>query len=92
MVIHLLESHENFCNSSLKKKIKFFLDIFGDCFSILGFLIYLEIIVLKCFKWDYNIKDNIMRRSVVEINDNDNEDETQIILNESDIKEFQIEE
>ena len=92
MVTHLLESHGNFCNSSLKKKIKFFLDIFGDCFSILGFLIYLEIIVLKCFKWDYNIKDNIMRRSVVEINDNDNEDETEIILNESDIKEFQIEE
>ena len=81
-----------FCFGNKKKKIKFFLDISGDFFSIIGFLIYLEIIVVKCYKYDYNTTDNIMRRSFGEINNNSDDNESEIILNESDIKEFEINE
>ena len=42
------------------------LDIIGDIFSLLGFLIYLEIIVLNFCKIDYNIKENIAKRSFME--------------------------
>ena len=65
---------------------KYFCDFVGDFFSIFGFLIYLEIIVLKIFSLDYNIRANITRRSFGESyginkkpinaneNDNDNDD------------------
>ena len=56
--------------SSLNKKeylkYKFILDIAGDCFSILGFLIYLEIIELNCCNLDYNLKKNIYERSFLD--------------------------
>ena len=48
------------------KHIKVLLDIIGDIFSLLGFLIYLEIIVLNFCKIDYNIKENIAKRSFME--------------------------
>ena len=41
----------------------FTLDILGDFFSLIGFLIYLEIIEIDCWKLDYNSRKNIMNRS-----------------------------
>ena len=46
--------------------IKFILDLSGDILSFLGFLIYLEIIELNCFKFNYNTKNNITQRSYFE--------------------------
>jgi len=60
---------------------KFFLDMAGDIFSILGFLIYLEIIELKFCNYDYNIKSNISRRSFIESNEI-NEPEKSLINDE----------
>ena len=62
---------------------KFSLDILGDVFSFFGFLIYLEIIVLNCFGFNYNLRTNIIDRAMLElmhINDsiettNDDEDD-----------------
>jgi hypothetical protein len=65
---------------------KFIFDWAGDLFTIIGFLIYLEIIELKFWNYDYNIKANITRRSLIEskeisepeksvINDEENQDE-----------------
>ncbi len=48
------------------KFAKFCLDISGDVFSLTGFLIYLEIIRLKCWQMNYNIKTNIIKRGAVE--------------------------
>ena len=45
---------------------KFILDYSGDLFSIIGFLIYLEIIELNFCDYNYNIKINITRRSLLE--------------------------
>ena len=50
-------------------KSKFFLDWAGDFFSIIGFLIYLEIIELNFCNYDYNTKTNITRRSFIESNE-----------------------
>ena len=50
------------------KKTKFFFDISGDAIAIIGFLIFLELIVLKCNGYDYNIKDNIIKRAAYETN------------------------
>ena len=87
MFLHFLfDTKKGFCKGNNNKIIKFFLDISGDCFSVLGFLIYLEIIILKFCKYDYNTKDNIMKRSFGEINEINEDDETEVILNDSDIK------
>ena len=48
---------------------KFLLDISGDIFSIIGFLIYLEIIELHFCNLDFNLKKNIIKRSKNEIED-----------------------
>ena len=80
---NLIWNKKFFNTDDIFKYIKYFLDITGDVFSVLGFLIYLEIIVLKFCKYDYNTKKNIMRRSFGEsyginkkqINDDENEQE-----------------
>ena len=63
-------------------KLKFFLDVSGDIFSFIGFLIYLEIIELNICKLDYNLRKNIMRRATEEsieiceiMEDSDEEDD-----------------
>ena len=45
---------------------KFCLDLSGDLFSIIGFLMYLEIIELKFSNYDYNLKVNIIKRGIVD--------------------------
>ena len=44
-------------------KEKFFLDVSGDIFCLIGFLIYLEIIELNYFDLSYNVRKNISQRS-----------------------------
>ena len=74
----------NFCkektffldNINKYKKWKFFLDISGDCISIFGFLIFLELIVFECNQYDYNIKENIIKRAAYEMSDNISEADT----------------
>ena len=54
---------------------KFVLDIIGDIVSLLGFLIYLEIITLNCETFNYNLKNSIIVRGgneASDINENDN--------------------
>ena len=58
------------------KKIIFFVDLSGDLLSLLGFLVYLEIIVLHFCKLDYNIKENIMRRGKKDYTNINDIDET----------------
>ena len=48
---------------------KFIFDWAGDLFTIIGFLIYLEIFELKFCNYDYNTKTNITRRSLIESNE-----------------------
>jgi hypothetical protein len=43
--------------------IKFILDISGDFVSLIGFLIYLEIIIFNCCGLNFNINDEISKRS-----------------------------
>ena len=76
--------------------IKFVIDIFGDCFSFFEFLIYLEIIELKFYKMNLNVKKNIQRRSFGEsygiegieekstINNNENQEEDEEEEDQSD--------
>ena len=53
-------------NNHKHKKYIFFLDISGDIFSIIGFLIYLEVIELSCFGLNINYRKNIIRRGTEE--------------------------
>ena len=64
----LVKKHTFFCDKYLTsiKQVKFFLDLSGDIISIIGFLIYLEIIVIKCFKYEHNIRYNLLERSLAE--------------------------
>ena len=45
----------------------------ADFFAIIGFSIYLELIELKFCKFDFNIKENIILRSMLEIDDANND-------------------
>ena len=85
VLITLISEHKYFRTDDKYKKKKYFCDFTGDIFSLIGFLIYLEIIVLKIFNLDYNIRANITRRSFGEsyginkkpINENDNENDNE---------------
>ena len=76
------------------QKIKFRLDIIGDVITFIGLLIYLEMIVLHFWGFDYNIKVNIIRRGTQDskndldetVTTNFNNNEVEPILNE-DINE-----
>ena len=52
-----------------RQSLRFLLDISGDTFSIIGFLIYLEIIELHFCNLDFNLRKNIMVRSKNEVED-----------------------
>lgn len=56
--------------------MKFLFDFLGDLLSILGYLVYLEIIVLHFNKFDFNVKTNITRRSFIELNNNNEIDDS----------------
>ena len=58
--------HSFFATNNNFKVVKFYLDVSGDIFSLIGFLIYLEVIRLKCGKMNYNLKTSIIKRGVVE--------------------------
>ena len=64
---------KTFFKTKKQKNIeKVFLDISGDIISIIWYIIYLEIIEFHCCKLDYNIKKNIIKRSIVDsLNFND---------------------
>ena len=47
-------------------KHNFSLDMFGDVFSFLGFLVYLEIIELNFCNLNFNIRKNIIKRGIDE--------------------------
>ena len=49
--------------------IKYILDLIGDFISIIGFLIYLEIIELKFCGFNYNIRKSIFSRSEEEFSE-----------------------
>ena len=85
---------------TIKSKIKFILpkfilDMTGDFLSFFGFLIYLEMIELKCGNLHYNTKKNIIKRSFDESygiekqspilnNDNEEEEDEDDEIDESD--------
>ena len=50
---------------------KLILDFSSDFFAIIGYLIYLEIIELHCYKFDYNIRRNINDRGDAEADKTD---------------------
>ena len=54
------------------KKTKIIFDGFGDIFSIIGLLIYLEIIELKFCKLDEDLKKNIANRAPIVDEENEN--------------------
>jgi hypothetical protein len=86
MTIRTIFSDIKFFHGNRNKKIKFSLDIFGDAFCVFGFIIYLELIKIKCCKFDYNTRDNMMKRSFGEINEAINDVDQNIILDESNIQ------
>ena len=54
---------------------KFSLDISGDIFSIIGFLVYLEIIELHFCNLEFNLRRYIMKRADSKGKENEDEDE-----------------
>ena len=67
LVINNLIINKNFFkDTSNSKPARFFLDIAGDFVCLIGFFIYLEIIELKIFNINYDLRRNISDRGVVD--------------------------
>ena len=61
--------------------IKFILDIIGNSLVIVGFLIYLEIIELNFYGFNYNLRKNIIDRGMKDIEEvNDDEDQNESLI------------
>ena len=79
-----------FATKNKYKFAKFSLDISGDILSLIGFLIYLEIIRLSCKQFRYNIRSNIIKRGAVELMVNqdisEDSDDSKISENNSSIE------
>jgi hypothetical protein len=68
---------------------KIIFEIVGDFFAIIGFLIYLEIIELHFCKLNYNIRKNIIERSIEDSNTDIDEDDNNLLFNrDSDLSEL----
>ena len=70
LIINTLIRNHSFFDNSKKlnyKTEKFLLDIFGDITSIVGFLVYLEIIELNFCGLNYNLRKNIINRGISEL-------------------------
>ena len=63
---------------------KFLLDESGDIASIIGFLIYLEMIELNFWGFNYNLKKNIINYNLKKNIINRGEDDYRISLNQND--------
>ena len=69
MLIHNVccSEHKFFLyNDNIEKLSKFYLDIAGDITAAIGFLIYLEIVILNFKGYNYNIKSNIILRGRID--------------------------
>ena len=53
---------------------KLALDFSSDIVSIFGYLIYLEIIELHCYKLDFNIRRTIFQRLIMDVSEADIDD------------------
>ena len=61
---NVIMDNKCFKDTSNYKVAKYFLDIGGDFFCLIGFLIYLEVIELNFCELNYNLKRNIAKRSI----------------------------
>ena len=72
LVLNYLKSEKQFCYLSVKfAKEKLILDFSSDAVSIIGYLIYLEIIELHFCKFDYDVRRNILDRCQLKTNKTD---------------------
>ena len=63
-IILLFKGHDIFKdgNDNIYMKYKLIIDLFSDLMSIIGFLIYIEIIELNFCDFNYNLRKNIILR------------------------------
>jgi hypothetical protein len=90
-IINLCKEHKLFSDNKIEYILwKFILDIAGDLISILGLMIYLEIIELNFCNFNYDIRESIIIRarhdSVLDSSEKDF-----IFLENGDIEEISIE-
>ena len=71
---------------------QFQLNLVSDFFSLFGFIVYLELIVLKCCGLGYNVKISIRQRSIEDLNQNKylNDDEQDENDNQSEKKTSKV--
>ena len=68
VIVNKIREGRIFTDNSDIKISKFFLDCSGDILSILGCLVYLEIIELNFNEYNFNLRKNIIQRSLVDSN------------------------
>jgi len=71
---------------------KFILNSIGNCLIIFGFLIYLEIIELNFYGFNYNLRKNIIQRSMKDIQEiiDDDEEQNEFLINNNSNKSSEL--
>ena len=71
---------------------KFILNSIGNCLIIFGFLIYLEIIELNFYGFNYNLRNNIIQRSMKDIQEiiDDDEEQNEFLINNNSNKSSEL--
>ena len=89
LILKNLIKEETIINNEkiINKSTKFILDFTGDIVSIIGFLIFLEIIELKFCNLNYNYRDKISIRAFYDYNP-DYEKKSFLFLEDGDIEEI----
>jgi len=54
-------------NGNNQFTVKMILDFLSDIFSVLGYLVYLEVIELKCCNLDKNIRRKVLARGIIDL-------------------------
>ena len=71
LVLNIIKNKDNYILDIGYAKEKLILDFISDIVSVIGYLIYLEIIELHFCKFDYNIRRNINDRGDLDANKNE---------------------
>ena len=85
VIVNYFENDELIKDDEKQNSAKFILDITGDLFSFIALLIYLEIVELNFNEYNYNLRKNIIQRSLVETGEIVNNQEEELEEESNDL-------
>ena len=71
LIINNIKTGQPYLKNMEYAKISLYFDFGSDVISIIGYLIFLEIIEFHCFGYDFNTRKNILERCLLDIDESE---------------------